>query len=148
MEGARDMMRNAVEISLASLALKQLNSPVLEDTLRQRIDFAIIRTIHAAGLLHPRPPGGQERLGALFGKARDRKYAEELAVKLLPKDLQPVLTTLLSPDLAAVEEKLISYINQPQRDVDEWLAHIIGGARWSTDWIKSLALHFTWLREL
>lgn len=141
MEGAHDMMRNAVEASLASIALKELNSTLLDASLRQRVNLSITRAVRAAGLLQPRPPGGQARLGGLFGNARDRRYAQKLAKDLLPKDLLPVLATLNATDLKAQEAKLATFINQQQRSAEDWLKHILTDARWSTDWIQSLALH-------
>ncbi len=140
MEGAHDMMRNAVEASLASIALKELNDPLLDASLRQRINLSITRAVRAAGLLQPRPPGGQARLGGLFGNARDRRYAQKLAKDLLPKDLLPVLATLNETDLRAQETKLASFINQQQRSAEDWVKHILTDARWSTDWLQSLAL--------
>lgn len=140
LEGARDMMRNAVEASLAAIALKPLGNPLLDTSLRQRIDLAITRAIRAAGLLKPRPPGGRSRLGGFFGNVRDQRYALQAANDLLPKDLLPVLASLTAPDQVAEQARLTAFIGQPVRSSEEWLDHILSGARWSSDWIQSLAL--------
>ncbi len=141
LEGARDLKRNAVETSLAAIALKELNDDLIDSSLRERVDLSITRAIRAAGLLKPRPPGGQARLGGLFGNSRDRRYALALANDLLPKDLLPVLASLTAPDRKSEEAKLSAFISQPQYSTEDWLAHIQTGARWSTDWIQSLVLN-------
>ena len=56
--------------SLAAIALKELNDDLIDSSLRERVDLSITRAIRAAGLLKPRPPGGQARLGGLFGNSR------------------------------------------------------------------------------
>ena len=141
LEGARDLKRNAVETSLAAIALKELNDDLIDSSLRERVDLSITRAIRAAGLLKPRPPGGQARLGGLFGNSRDRRYALALANDLLPKDLLPVLASLTAPDRKSEEAKLSAFISQPQYSTEDWLAHIQTGVRWSTDWIQSLVLN-------
>lgn len=141
MDGARDLMRNAVEASLAAIALKSLGNPLLDSSMRQRIDLSITRAIRAAGLLKPRPPGGRSRLGGYFGNIRDQRYAMKQAKDLLPRDLLPVLASLTSPDQAAEATRLTAFIGQSERDAKDWLGHILSGAGWSTDWIQSLALN-------
>ncbi len=140
MESARNVMRNGVEAALAAISLKALDNPLLDASLRQRIDLSITRAIRAAGLLKPRPPGGRSRLGGYFGNLRDHRYAMTLANDLLPHDLAPVLASLTAPDQKAEAERLAGYISQPARDAEDWLAHILSDAHWSTDWLQSLAL--------
>lgn len=140
MESARNVMRNSVEASLAAIALKSLGDPLLDSSLRQRIDLSITRAIRAAGLLKPRPPGARSRLGGYFGNLRDQRYAMTLAADLLPQDLAPVLASLTAPDQQAEAERLAAFISQPSRDAEDWLVLILSDAAWSTDWIQSLAL--------
>lgn len=147
MEGARDLMRSAVEASLAAIALKPLGNPLLDSTLRQRIELLITRAIRAAGLLKPRPPGGRSRLGGYFGNVRDQRYAMTLANDLLPKDLAPVLASLKSTDQMGEQARLTAVIGQSERDGEDWLGYILSDAHWSTDWIQSLALNAVTVSE-
>ena len=140
-EGAHELMRNAVEASLIAIALRELEDPLLDSSLRQRVEILTTRAIRATGLLKPRPHGGRARLGSLFGHQHDRKYALAMAKTLLPKELLPVLASLTSPDQMAEEAKLSAFINRPQTSSENWLGHILSEAQWATDWIQSLALN-------
>lgn len=139
-EFSREDMRDAVEIALASIDLKPLESPLLQDLLHQRAHRAAVCAIRAAGLVRPRDQKLQLRLSGLFGLARDWRSAE-LGVGHLADDLRPILNAISDPGAPENTSRLRKFIGQEARDPDDWLGHMLTGAWWATDWTRAVAYH-------
>ncbi len=137
---SREDIHDAAEITLAASDLARLESPLLSDLLRQRAQRATVCAIRAAGLIRSRDPALELKLSGLFGLARDWRNATAGAA-LLPEALRPIFNAIADRDMPGGDETLRRFADQPARDPEDWLGHILTGAWWATDWTRAVAYH-------